>query len=63
MDGIKLIRDQRGLPAKLARELEITPGAIYQWKEVPAERLLDVERITGIPREKLRPDLYRGDAA
>jgi DNA-binding transcriptional regulator YdaS (Cro superfamily) len=42
----------------LARALGITHGAISQWRRIPAERVIDVERVTGIPREKLRPDLY-----
>jgi DNA-binding transcriptional regulator YdaS (Cro superfamily) len=43
----------------LARALtEISPQAISQWKKVPAERVLDVERVTGIPRHELRPDIY-----
>jgi DNA-binding transcriptional regulator YdaS (Cro superfamily) len=25
---------------------------------LPAERVLDIERVTGIPRHELRPDLY-----
>ncbi|WP_458760518.1 transcriptional regulator [Afipia sp. TerB] len=37
---------------------EITPQAISQWKQVPAERVLGVERATGVPRHRLRPDLY-----
>jgi hypothetical protein len=37
---------------------EITPQAVSQWKQVPAERVLDVERATGISRHRLRPDLY-----
>lgn len=44
----------------LARALtgDITPQAISQWKKVPAERVLDVERVTGVPRNELRPDIY-----
>ncbi len=44
----------------LARALDgkISPQAISQWKRVPAERVLDVERVTGVPRHELRPDLY-----
>jgi len=49
---------ERGRLSKLATALGITPGAISQWDRVPAERVLDVERITGIPRHALRPDLY-----
>ena len=36
----------------------ITPQAISQWKRVPAERVLEVERVTGVSRSFLRPDLY-----
>lgn len=38
----------------------ITPQAIWKWKwgEVPAERVLAMERATGISRSRIRPDLY-----
>jgi DNA-binding transcriptional regulator YdaS (Cro superfamily) len=36
----------------------ISPQAVSQWKRVPSERVLDVERVTGISRSELRPDLY-----
>jgi len=42
----------------LARELGIKHPAFYLWKRVPAERVLPIERITGISRHDLRPDLY-----
>ena len=60
MTGMQLIRSKRGLSAKVARELEISTGAVAMWKEVPAERLLEIERITGISRVALRPDLFAG---
>lgn len=44
----------------LAKELGITKGAVWQWNKVPAERLGEVSRITGIPHAKLRPDLFKG---
>lgn len=50
---------ERGLRLKVARALGITHGAVSQWRRVPAERVLDVEGLTGIPREQLRPDLYK----
>lgn len=51
---------RRGAKAELARALGITHAAVQQWGDrVPAERTVEVERITGIPREALRPDLYR----
>lgn len=36
----------------------ITPQAVSQWRRVPVERVLEVERVTGIPRSELRPDIY-----
>lgn len=48
----------------LARALtdEISPQAISQWKRVPAERVAGVERATGVPRHRLRPDIFEPPA-
>lgn len=54
----RAFNEQRGLRLKVARALKITHGAVSQWKRVPAERVIVVEALTGIPRERLRPDLY-----
>lgn len=59
MTGMDLIRAQRGLQTKIAKALGILPSAVCQWRAIPAERVVDVERVTGIPRELLRPDLFR----
>lgn len=47
-----------GTASELARRLGIKPAAVLQWKRVPAERCLEVERLTGISRHELRPDIY-----
>ncbi len=52
------IKAAGGLRA-LARLLKINHQAILQWSQIPAERMLEIERLTGMPRELLRPDLYR----
>jgi DNA-binding transcriptional regulator YdaS (Cro superfamily) len=57
--GLKTAIDAAGGLRPLARLLGITPQAIMQWDKVPAERMLEIERVTGIARERLRPDLYR----
>jgi DNA-binding transcriptional regulator YdaS (Cro superfamily) len=44
--------------AKLASALKIKRQAVYQWQCIPADRVNAVEKITGIPRHELRPDLY-----
>lgn len=43
---------------KLADALGIKRPSFYSWKQVPAERVLDFERVTGIPRSDIRPDIY-----
>lgn len=47
-----------GGPTALTRMIGIKLPALYSWKKVPARRVLAVERATGIPRTRLRPDLY-----
>ena len=42
----------------LASEIGVTSQAISQWDQVPAERVLAVERATGVSRYELRPDIY-----
>lgn len=54
----QILKRERGLKLKVARALKITHGAVSQWKEIPPLRVLDVERVTGISRHELRPDLY-----
>jgi DNA-binding transcriptional regulator YdaS (Cro superfamily) len=50
---------ERGRGSRLARDLGVTPGAVWQWAsdQVPAERIFKVSELTGIPLSKLRPDL------
>jgi DNA-binding transcriptional regulator YdaS (Cro superfamily) len=55
--GMALIRAQRGLLAKVARDLGVTRPAVTTWTRVPAERIPEVEASTGIPRHLLRPDI------
>jgi DNA-binding transcriptional regulator YdaS (Cro superfamily) len=50
--------------AELARRLGVSPQAIDQWRrkgKVPAERVLALERATGVSRSIFRPDLYPHD--
>jgi DNA-binding transcriptional regulator YdaS (Cro superfamily) len=55
--------DAVGGLAGLAGELGITEQAVSQWDEVPPLRVLAVERVTGVPRHELRPDLYPAPSA
>jgi DNA-binding transcriptional regulator YdaS (Cro superfamily) len=51
-----------GSVAKFAKKIGVSRQVIYLWDKIPAERVVDVEKATGIPREMLRPDLYRAAA-
>lgn len=55
--GLKLI--------DLSRGLGVDKATVTRWaqKRIPAERVVEIERITGIPRHDLRPDLYPDTAA
>lgn len=48
----------RGTKMRISAACGITHGAVSQWETVPAERVLIVEQITGIPRHEIRPDIY-----
>lgn len=46
---------------KLSEKLGLSRAAASQWDRVPAEHVLTVERLTGVSRHVLRPDIF-GDA-
>lgn len=50
-----------GGQSALARLLKVTPQAVQKMcasGRVPAERVLEIEKATGVSRHELRPDLY-----
>ncbi len=58
---LKALLAKRGLRLiDLATHLGIDKSAVTRWhyRQVPADRVLQVERATGIKRKLLRPDLY-----
>ena len=53
--------DQGGGLKPLAANLGVAWQAVQKWRRVnriPAERVLALETLTGVPRYELRPDLY-----
>jgi hypothetical protein len=42
----------------MADAIGVTPQAISHWKKVPVQRVAQVEKVTGIPRHLLRPDVF-----
>jgi len=49
-----------GSQTRLAELLGISQAAVSFWLRngIPAHRVIKLERLTGVPREELRPDLY-----
>tara|TARA_R100000655_G_scaffold35870_1_gene69714 strand:- start:360 stop:554 length:195 start_codon:yes stop_codon:yes gene_type:complete len=59
---VKRVIDAAGGPSALAKALDIKQPSVSGWVRVPAERVLEVERITGIDRKEIRPDIF-GEAS
>jgi DNA-binding transcriptional regulator YdaS (Cro superfamily) len=57
-EALEKAKEVVGGAASLARLINLTTQAVWQWHEVPPRRVLDVERATGVSRHELRPDLY-----
>ena len=55
---LKRALENAGGPSALGRKLGISAAAVSQWEQVPPLRVIDVERVTGVPRHELRPDIY-----
>lgn len=47
-----------GTSKALAELLGVTAQAISQWDRAPTMRVLEIERLTGVSRHDLRPDIY-----
>ena len=60
---ITYLDGERGRRAALAKAIGINPGAISQWDRVPTDKLDKVAEFTGIPKNKLRPDIFKGYSA
>ena len=42
----------------LAKGINLSPQAVLKWTRVPPARVLAVEKLTGVSRHDLRPDIY-----
>ena len=50
-----------GSQVAVARLLGVKQASVARWKrtgKVPSGRVLDLERVSGVNRSRLRPDLY-----
>lgn len=57
-EALKRAVKNAGGQASFARLIGVTAQAVSQWNEVPPLRVLAVEKVSGVSRTELRPDLY-----
>lgn len=58
---VQLAIKAKGSLASLGTSVGVSAQAVWKWLQtgvIPVNRVLDVERETGIPRETLRPDVF-----
>jgi DNA-binding transcriptional regulator YdaS (Cro superfamily) len=58
IDIVKDGAEKAGGVVSLANGLGIKHTSLHAWRRVPAERVLEFERLTGISRYIVRPDVY-----
>lgn len=45
-------------PSEVAEACNIKVQAVYQWKVCPPGRVLTLEKLSGVTRHELRPDVF-----
>jgi TorA maturation chaperone TorD len=61
--GLQQAIDAAGGVSELARKLGIAQPSVSNWTRIPAERVAMIEKVTGVDRELLRPDLFSDTAS
>ena len=57
-EAVRIARSQSAFGRWIGKRQSVVHGWLKEGKPLPAEHVLTVERNTGIPRTRLRPDLY-----
>jgi len=55
---IQEVLDVSGGIRALSQALNLTYSAVHKWRGIPSEHVKKIEAITGISRDRLRPDIY-----
>lgn len=55
---MKVLIQRAGSVSALARALSISVSAVSQWRDVPPERVIEIEALTGVSRHIQRPDIF-----
>ena len=53
------IRSVRGLSVAVAKACGIDRQAVYQWTQVPTDRVHTVAKVIKMKPEKIRPDIFK----
>jgi DNA-binding transcriptional regulator YdaS (Cro superfamily) len=56
-NGLKTAIESVGGVRALADLLGLNCRSVYRWRHVPTEQIIQIEKVTGVPRDVLRPDL------
>lgn len=56
--ALKRLREMAKTDAALSKWAGCSRQAVSNWRQVPAERVLRLEKASGISRHYLRPDIY-----
>lgn len=61
-EALLACRDKAGSDSQMARDLDVPQSTMWRWinqtKQLPAEFVLQAERLYGVSRHFLRPDIY-----
>jgi DNA-binding transcriptional regulator YdaS (Cro superfamily) len=57
--GVRAAIKAAGGIRALARIVGVAHPAVFHWTSIPIRHLLKIEEATGIPRERLRPDIFK----
>jgi DNA-binding transcriptional regulator YdaS (Cro superfamily) len=55
---IKEAAEKVGGIVAMSLQLGLSRGAVSQWDEVPLDRVVAVEKLTGVSRQRLRSDVF-----
>ncbi|MFK0336807.1 transcriptional regulator [Agrobacterium deltaense] len=56
--GLDAVKQSAGGPSAISRIVGVTPQAVAQWKAVPPEYVLRLEKACGVSRHIQRPDVF-----
>jgi DNA-binding transcriptional regulator YdaS (Cro superfamily) len=65
MDSLERACKAVGGKKKMAEQLSVGPSAISQWLSrgcIPPKYIIAIERVSGVSRHELRPDIYPVEA-